>query len=228
MPLTLALSLVLAWPVDMVHDVDAGREKFVKLAAIEWVEVEDASIATAEVMEAGEVLLSGLKPGRTLVLLYAEGRFAVWRVRVGGKSEAPGVALEAAKKACPDLKHAPAEEVKLTATVGSDACFKALAALLGADAFTARELDLTFDGKVLQTQLKAIQGALKKGLASKYVGAGLVLEGEVTPAEHRQTLWQLFKKSVGRVALDDRLTVTAPSPPVPDRPKAPAATPGDR
>jgi hypothetical protein len=207
-PLTLALSLVLAWPADMVHDVEPGKEKFVKLGAIEWAESEDPSIATAEVMEAGEVLLTGLRPGRTLVLLYAEGRFAVWRVRVGTRPDAPP--LEPVKKACPDLKHTPNQDVKLTATISAEGCWKALHALLQGDAFTARELELTFDGKVLQAQLKAMQAALKKGLQSRYVGAGLVLEGEVTKAEHRQTLWTLFKKSVGRVALEDRLEVKTP------------------
>lgn len=208
MPLTLVVAMMLAWPADMIHDVEPGKEKFVKLGAIEWAEVEDPSIATAEVMEAGEVLLTAVKPGRTLVLLYAEGRFAVWRVRVGGKPELPSTG--AAQKACPDLKLTPKEETKLTATVPSDACWKALHALFQGDGFTARELDLTFDGKVLQQQLKGIQGALKKGLQSKYVGAGLVLEGDVTKAEHRQTLWALFKKSVGRVALEDRLDVKTP------------------
>jgi hypothetical protein len=200
--------MVLAWPVDMVHDVEPGREKFVKVKAVEWAEVEDAAVATVEVMESGEVLLTAVKPGRTLALLYAEGRFAVWRVRVGGKPEAPSP--DAAKKACPDLKLTPADETRLTVTVQSEGCWKALHALLEGDAFTARELDLTFDAKVLQSQLKAIQAGLKKGVASKYVGAGLVLEGEVTPAEHRQTLWMVFKKSVGRVALEDRLEVKEP------------------
>lgn len=209
MPLTLALWAVLAWPTDMVHDVEAGKEKFVKLGAIEWAEAEDPGIATAEVMEAGELLLTGVKPGRTLVLLYAEGKFAVWRVRVGGKPEVVDPA--AAKKACPDLKATPNDpDTKLTATVATDACWKALHTLFQGDGLVARELDLTFDGKVLQSQLKGIQGSLEKGVASKYVGAGLVLEGSVTKAEHRKILWMLFKKSVGRVALEDRLDVKTP------------------
>jgi hypothetical protein len=204
-PLSLVVAAVLAWPADMVHDVEPGREKFVRLAAVEWVEVEDPSIATAEIMESGELLLSGLKPGRTLVLLYAEGRFAVWRVRVGGKPELPST--DAAKKACPDLKLRPQDDTKLTATVQDEKCWKALLALFQGDGFVARELDLTFDPKVLQAQLKSIQDGLKKGLSSRYVGAGLVLEGEVTQAEHRRVLWELFKRSVGRVALDDKLEV---------------------
>ena len=208
MPVTLVLALVLAWPADMVHDVEPGKDKFVKLGAVDWAESEDPSVATAEVMETSEVLLTGLKPGRTLVLLYAEGRFAVWRIRVGGKADAPP--LEPAKKACPDLKHTPKDDVKLTVTLGTEACWRALLQLFQGDTFTARELELTFDGKVLQAQLKAIQAGLKKGISSRYVGAGLVLEGEATQAEHRQLLWSLFRKSVGRVALDDRIDTKPP------------------
>jgi hypothetical protein len=204
-PLSLLVALCVGWPVDMVHDVDPAREKFVKVSAVEWLEVEDPSIATAEVMESGEVLLSGLKPGRTLVLLYAEGRFAVWRVRVGAAAKPEVVTPDAAKKACPDLQLTPKEDTKLTATVSSDACWKALLQLFQSDAFVARELDLTFDAKVLQSQLKGLQAVLKKDTGAKYVGAGLVLEGQVTAAEHRAALWQVFKKSVGRVALEDRL-----------------------
>ncbi|MBL8952341.1 MAG: pilus assembly protein N-terminal domain-containing protein [Myxococcaceae bacterium] len=211
MPVTLALAVVLAWPVDMVHDVEPGKDRFVKLGAIDWAEVEDPTIATAEVMETNEVLLTGLKPGRTLVLVYAEGRFAVWRIRVGGKPDEPP--LEPAKKACPDLKHTPKDDPKLTVTIGTEACAKALAQLFQGDGFTARELELTFDGKVLQAQLKALQAASKKGISSRYVGAGLVLEGEATKAEHRQLLWSLFKKSVGRVALDDRIDTKTPQSP---------------
>jgi hypothetical protein len=156
-------------------------------------------------MESGELLLTGLKPGRTLLLLYAEGRFAVWRLRVGGKPEV--ASPDAAKKACPDLKLTPNDDTKLTVTVQDDKCWKALLDLFKSDAFVARELDLTFDQKVLQTQLRSLQEGLKKGLSSRYVGAGLVLEGEVSRAEHRKTLWELFRRSVGRVALDDKLEV---------------------
>jgi hypothetical protein len=209
-PLSLLVAAVLAWPTDMVHDVEPGREKFVRLGAVEWVEVEDPSIATAEIMESGELLLSGLKSGRTLVLLYAEGRFAVWRVRVGGKPEP--LSPEAAQKACPGLKLTPNDEVKLTATVPDEKCWKALLALFQSDTYVARELDLTFEPKVLQAQLKSVQEGLKKGLSTRYVGAGLVLEGEVTAAEHRRSLWELFRRSAGRVALEDKLEVKAPPP----------------
>lgn len=208
MPVALALALVLAWPGDMVHDVEPGKEKFVKLGVVEWAVSEDPAIATAEVMESGELLLSGLKVGRTLVLLYAEGKFAVWRVRVGGSPLLPPV--DAAKKACPDLKLTPTEDPKLTATVQNDACWKALHTLFQGDAFASRELELTFDGKVLQTQLKDLQGKLEKKLSSRYVGAGLVLEGRQTRAEHIKTLWTLFKNSVGRVALEDRIELEDP------------------
>jgi hypothetical protein len=199
--LSLVAHLLLAWPVDMVHDVEPGKEKFVRVAAVEWVDVEDPAVATAEIMESGEVLLSGHKAGRTLVLLYAEGRFAVWRLRVGGKP-VPGD-LEGANKACPTLE----KKAELVVTVSDERCAKALRGLFETDAVVARELDLTFEGKVLQAQLKSLQEGLPRSVASKYVGAGLVLEGHATAAEHRKILWEVFRRSIGRVALEDRIEV---------------------
>ena len=67
--LLLAAPTALAVPPDWTHDVEPGREKFVKLPRLDWVEVEDPSVATAEWLgDANELLLSGLKPGRTLLL----------------------------------------------------------------------------------------------------------------------------------------------------------------
>ena len=54
-----------------------------------------------------------------------------------------------------------------------------------------------------------------------YHGAGLLLEGSTTPEGHRRALWELFRQSVGRVALEDRVTVQRPPPP------EDAGTPGD-
>jgi hypothetical protein len=150
------------------------------------------------------VLFTALKPGRTLALLYAEGRFAVWRLRVGGKPVAPPP--DAAKRACSDLKLDPKSEPRLTATVSSEACWRALRELFEGDQLLARELELTFDGKVLQAQLKGMQAAVPK-LSLRYVGAGLVLGGQASDLEHKQALWQLFKNAVGRVALDDKVEV---------------------
>ena len=38
----------LAWPVDVVFDTEAGKEKFTRVAEIDWVEVENPAIATVE------------------------------------------------------------------------------------------------------------------------------------------------------------------------------------
>ena len=110
-----------AWPVDLVVPLEAGKERFHKLSAVDWVEVEDPSIATAEVLEgSNELLLTGVKPGRTLLLLYAEGKFAVWRLVVGapGRPPEPEPAAEplaAARKACPGLKATEGAERSLSA-----------------------------------------------------------------------------------------------------------------
>src|SRR5512146_1139661 len=117
----------LAWPVDGVVDLKVGEDRFVQAGPPEWVDVADPAIATAERFETGELLLSGKSAGATLVLLYAEGHFAVWRVRVGagGAGERPKPSdrdVSAAKKACPGLT---ANGQGLAARIGDERCRKA-------------------------------------------------------------------------------------------------------
>ncbi|ATB36486.1 hypothetical protein CYFUS_001901 [Cystobacter fuscus] len=215
----LAAPPVRAWPVDLVMNLEAGNERFHKLTVVDWVEVEDPSIATAEIFqESKELMLTGVKPGRTLLLLYAGGKFAVWRLVVGapGKPvEAEPVTgpLEAARKACPGLKATEGAERSLTAEVKDARCREALRAVLKTDAYLARELDLTFELALLQEQLASLSPALKAlGLEASYRGAGLLLKGSTTPEGHRQALWELFRQSVGRVPLEDRVEVKRPAP----------------
>lgn len=204
------------WPVDWIHDVEAGKEKFIKLPGVDWFEVDDPKVLSVEwIPESNELLLVALKPGRATVLLGAEGKVAAWRVRVGTPPLLDEALFAAAKKACPDLKPTPLEEVKLTVTVQNEACRKAMLALFQTDAFEARHLDLTLEGKVLQAQLKSVQEALQtvtRGqVKARYVGAGLVLEGKVTIAEHRKILWETLRRTLGRFALDDQ--TQKPEPP---------------
>lgn len=218
--LTLSPRRAAAWPVDLSMPLETGKERFHKLSVVEWVEVEDPSIATAEVLPgSNELLLTGLKPGRTLLLLYAEGKLAVWRLVVGApgrpaEPEPSAELLAAARKACPGLKTTGGAERSLTASVKDTRCREALRALLKTDAYLARELDLTFELPVLQEQLGTLATALKgSGLTVSYRGAGVVLEGTTTPEGHRRALWELFRQSVGRVPLEDRATVKQPAPP---------------
>jgi hypothetical protein len=193
-----------AWPVDVFFDLEVGRESFQRPSAISWIEIEDPRIATAEVLESGEILFTGVSAGRTLALLYAEGKMGVWRIRVAPRGEKVkpldgAEALAAAKKACPGSK---LEEKTLTSSVNTEKCRQAMLALFQTDAFSSHDLDLTFEVTVLQSQLQAMK--LPRGVAAKYSGAGLILEGSPTPTEHRQALWELFRRSAGRVPLDDR------------------------
>ncbi|MBL8922123.1 MAG: hypothetical protein JNJ54_24955 [Myxococcaceae bacterium] len=218
MRLVLTLTLIvatpaLAWPVDWVHDVETGKERFVRLPRLDWAEVEDRKLAQVEwLADSNELLLSGLKTGRTVVLLGAEGKVAAWRIRVGQKPMQDEKALQAAQKACPDLKLTPLEEVKLTVTVHVEPCRQALKALFQTDLVEARALELTWTQEMLQAQLKELQrafeGVAKGRVNAKYVGAGLVLTGKVSEAEHRRLLWEVLQRSLGRFALDDQLEVT--------------------
>lgn len=223
--LLLALLLpgaALAWPVDLAVTLEPGRERFHRLAAVDWVEVQDADIASAELLPGtNELLLTGKRPGRTLLLLYAEGNFAVWRLEVrsaGERAAAQPVGageLAAARAACPGLEAQPAGALR--ASVKDAGCRTALLALLRTDAFLARELELTLDVSVLQAQLAALTPALAgRGLRASYRGAGVVLEGSASEAAHRSALWTLFEGSLGRVALEDRVTRAAPDAGTPE------------
>lgn len=207
----------LAWPVDLVFSLESGTDRFHKLTAVDWVEVEDPSVATVEVLPgSNELLITGKHPGRTLMLLYAEGKMGVWRVSVTapGAKATPDAApeqLAAARKACPGLEANEGTERSLVVTVKDSACRKALLALFQTDAWLARELELTFELPMLQEQLSGMNLALKDlGLEARYSGAGIVLQGEATPEGHRRALWELFRQSVGGVPLEDRVKINAP------------------
>jgi len=205
----------LAWPVDVYVDVDAGGRWFQRLSTVDWVEVQDPKIATAEVLPSGELFVEGKSPGRTLLLAYAEGRFAVWRIRVAGKEKAAvevhgAPALAQARKACPGLAEEHGSEgPSLQVQVKDEACRRALLQLFETDDYKARALELTFEVPALQAQLAAIERGLKAAnlghLGVRYAGAGLVLSGTATPEEHRRALLEIFRQSAGRVPLEDRV-----------------------
>jgi hypothetical protein len=211
-------ALAAAWPVEKVLQLKDGQEQFERLAAVDWVEVEKPAVAEAEVLPSGELLLTGKQAGgETLLLLYAEGRMAVWRLRVAPanpvKADAGVAAAEAAAKAaCPGLKLAPdAAEEALVARVKGEGCRAALKALFEHDRYLGRQLALEFEVPELQAQLRALQkgvdGVTPPGtVKAVYQGAGLKLTGQVTAAQKRAVLWQAFRHSVGRVALEDRMT----------------------
>lgn len=204
------------WPVDAYLDLAPGADTFIRFAAAEWVEAEDPAVASAERLESGELLFTGVAPGSTLVMAYGGGRFFVWRVRVGGVASAGDSRWErAVRTACPGAEL----EERLVVTVATDGCRRALLALFSSEQagrrrYRADDVALTFEIPVLQAQLQDLEAALAAaGLSTvrtRYLGAGLVLEGTVDPAGHRRALWQIFHRSAGRAPLDDRLVVAAP------------------
>ncbi|MCL2626786.1 MAG: hypothetical protein FWD46_08240 [Cystobacterineae bacterium] len=223
-----------AWPVDMEFVLEKGQNRFVKLAAAEWLEVDDASVATAELFETQEILLEGKKPGVALVLVYAEGKMGIWRVRVEepplpplpspntlAKKKAaaplpiPEVEKEA-RQACPKLNFQKDKLPKIAGDVDTEACRQALLFLLMQPGWLGRELELVFEGSVLAAQLTAMQKAMDESLGKgklklRYVGATLEMVGKLSPKEYRKALWGVFFQSAGRIALDDSIQVLPPS-----------------
>ncbi len=210
-------SLARAWPVDMVHVLDAKKPSFVRLPQVDWSVVAKDDVKTFEaewLAEANEFLLSPFKPGRGLVMLSGLGQVAFWRVLVAQKPKLNPAAFEAAQKSCPGFSSTPLDDVKLTVSISAEACRQALLLLFQSDTFTADQLRLTFTPEMLQAQLKDMHKALKPWpVTARYVGAGLVLEGKVTAEQQQQIYWALFANGIGRLAVDDRLEVAAVAKP---------------
>jgi Pilus formation protein N terminal region len=201
----------LAWPVDGFIDVDPGKDKLVKFAALEAATIDDPSIASVEVMpETGELLVVATKKGRALVQLWAQGRSAVWRLRVGEQPLDEPAPWEAAKKQCPGLDP-KATEFELE--VKTPACRAALLKALEQDRVLPRAIALTLHIPVMQAQISQMQDALaaqKIPIQLRYEGAGLVMTGTTAHEPLRRAYFELFKKSVGRLAVHDKVQVAAP------------------
>lgn len=206
-----------AWPVDLYVDVEPGREIFRRVAKVDWMEIDDPKIATAEKLESGEILITGKAAGRALLLLGADGKIAVWRVRVGQRPIEAGEALAAARKACPGLRASlEGEEHELIGSIADERCRTAMTALVKTDAFKAKDLELTVELPVMQGQLVAIEAALpakvQKRVQLRYLGAELELNGTLTEAEHRKLLWAVFEKSLGRPGMEDNIDIEGAAP----------------
>jgi hypothetical protein len=201
-----------AWPVHAYVDVEVGGAKILPLRAASWAEVEDPRVASVELLpHSAEVLLSGHSPGRTVILFSQEGLLYAWRIQVArqGLKVQPalgGGSRGAAQDACPGLT---VEAGRLRSEVKSEKCRAALLELFKTDDFRADQVALTFDVSALQAQLSALDAAFaalgQEKPAARYLGAGLVLEGNISPANHRRVLWQVFFNSIGGLALDDQL-----------------------
>lgn len=240
--LTFLSSTALAWPVDVYVDAKVGEEKFQKAVGTQWVDVEFSPVAAVEVLPGDEVLITGKTNGLTKLLLYGEGRMGVWELEACGDRSAKEppmrdqtsrrrcMTVDAVRrvlnsrsreelmagvtKSCAGLRIDPASATdKLVVDVRTEPCRKALLPLFKTDAFHSREITLTFDIAVLQSQLREIQTAIDAAIGPKrvealYAGGSLRLKGSLTMAEHRKVLWTVFDNAVGRVTLEDRLVLT--------------------
>ncbi len=211
----LTASPAFAWPVDRIIDLGPSKSEVLELTGVEWWDVEDPAVVSVTFAEGTGLTLAPRAAGRTHVLLYSQGRFAVYRVRVSSPARTDAALRGAAQAACGKFEWKPNDETRATLQVASEACRRALGPWLETDDVVASQLDITFELVALQAQLGAVEGALKaakvKAEPLKYLGAGLVLAGRLRADEHRAALWAIFRSSVGRVALDDQVEV-APGP----------------
>ena len=93
--------------MDVRLELAPGEARVVRLSAVEWVEVDAPHTVAAEVLPGGqELLLEARADGEALLLLYAQGRFAVWRLVVGAPRSTTAeteTRYGAALGACPGL-----------------------------------------------------------------------------------------------------------------------------
>ena len=113
-----------AWPVDVYVEAKVGEEKFQKAAGTEWVEVQSPDVVVVEVLPGDEVLVTGKKDGKSLVLLYGEGRMGVWSIRTEPAPSLDATALfAAASAACPGLKRNPSSKTDaLVVHIATEKC----------------------------------------------------------------------------------------------------------
>jgi hypothetical protein len=211
----LVSTAALAWPVEKVIELEPGKDTIVKIGNAEWFEIDEPKIATGESLDSGdEMLLTGKAPGRALLMVYAEGKPIVYALHVG-KSDAKAAqsALQSALKACPKLAYKATEYEKLVGDVPDVKCRTALLDALKTDVVEAKETALVFDPTVLAAQLSEIKAAIaaaKNPLALHYEGATLVVEGKAELAQLKRALWEAFKHSACRIALDNRAELSSP------------------
>ena len=215
-----------AIPHDHRFDLEVGGEAFGKLWQSDEVVVEPEGIVAAEVLPSEEIRLEALAEGEATVFVLGPSLLHAWKVTVRPKGaprpkppEVDPLAWKAATSACPDLvrgKEGLTETLEVT--VRDAGCRRALRRLLERGPWPAGDLRLTYTPEVLMEQLRELEkAAAGVGVGAKvklaYAAATLVVRGEVTAAERRRLYAELWKVAVGRIPLDEALTIAeAPAP----------------
>ncbi len=179
-----------AWPVDQVFSVESGADRFHKLTAVEWVEVEDPSVATVEVLPgSNELLITGQAPGAHAPAALRRGevrRVAADRDGAGRPAvpEAAPELLAAARKACPGLQ---VTEGRRALAVGHGEGHRvpqgAAGALPDGHLAGARAGAHLRAADAPGAALRAGAALKELGLEARYSGAGIVLQGTATPRD---------------------------------------------
>ena len=234
----LAISLLLAplvahaSPPHAVVEVHPGDVTFQKLFEVRALASADPSIATAEVMPSGELLITGKKAGTTDIVAIAGGKLVGIRVHVrplGTPLPGDGASqLSAMEKACPVHKLVgDGADQELGVTPNPPACRTALVALFATDRFLVKQISVDFDTASIQAQLVELEQALaasKLPVTVSYQGATLVVKGELAPLQAGQLAVVLYTHAVGGVPLDDsELDIDVPDAGAPDVPATPHA-----
>jgi hypothetical protein len=221
--LVVALALfaprALAIPVDRVLDLKVGDLHFEKIRFALAAEVQPKELATAELLPAGELLITPLHEGDGLLLLYKQGEVQAVRLHVNlplPMQAAPD--LQNARRVCTAAEARTVEgELYVYASINDEPCREALKRALEGDAVLADHLRLAFTVPGLQAQLRAMKSRLEaagiSGLTLAYAGATLTLKGSADPATHNQALALLWHEALGHLDLDDQTDIAVPEAP---------------
>lgn len=206
-----------ALPVKSHLDLKPGAVFFVKgYSQAREARSADPSVATAELLPAGELLLTAVKPGWTIATVVTKVTVDTVLVRVcpaEGCGPRPSLDLSPISPACGLFTEVKSDVPGLTPAfhveVKSAACWRALQrALLAEDGdHEAPRLTYTFTPEALQAQAAALAEAVRPlapGLSLKMSGAEVVVEGKASPAERSDALVAIARVALGNVYVDDR------------------------
>ncbi|RME24456.1 MAG: hypothetical protein D6806_09545 [Deltaproteobacteria bacterium] len=201
-----------ARPPDRIVWLRSGEARYERTLPGTWDVVSLAPwVVSTRYDGGGEVFLEAEGDGEGLVVLDNReiSRFEVWRVRVGVERKHAKADTSLVQKACRCEKE---PDEPLRCVVETSRCLDALDATFTDQPITTRELAVVLTLGSAQEMLRRIQKGLQaegfEGVRLAFVGANLMVEANVgTVVERRKLLLAVWRHMLGKLVLEDRITV---------------------
>lgn len=215
--LSLSAATAGALPPEKVLFMAPNDARYVRTAKGSWVvESSDEKVARASYFKPGEVLIETGTKGTALVTLSNDviGQFLVWQVVVADKSRAerPDPTVLAGPCGC-----GRGGDYPLRCTVKSSACLDALRGFFEKGGLSTADVRVIYEIQAAQSLLKQMQAAVEKagfeGVQLAMVGANLRVKAAVADEKlRRKLLLLIYYQMVGKLVLDDQITVAKSAP----------------